>query len=85
MDGLFGKYKVEKSDGSPVDPAARYFVLRYDTDPHARLAVWSYAMAVRVDNPQLALDLVNALEPFIEPDEKWRIESARRCIAEAKR
>lgn len=43
MTGLFGKYKIEKSDGSPIDPKAQYFVLRLDTDKAARAAMVTYA------------------------------------------
>jgi len=35
--------KLKKADGSPVDPNAMYFVLRIDTDPHARIALRAYA------------------------------------------
>ena len=34
--GLYGKYRIEKGDGTPVDPEAVYFTLRLDTDKHAR-------------------------------------------------
>jgi hypothetical protein len=40
--GLYQKYNVTKTDGSPVDPNARYFVLRLDTDAAARQAVLMY-------------------------------------------
>ena len=41
--GLYDKYIITKTDGSPVDPHAQYFVLRIDTDPCARLALDHYA------------------------------------------
>jgi len=47
MSQLSRKYTVSKVDGSPVDPAARYFVLRYDRDPHARTVLARYADSVR--------------------------------------
>lgn len=50
---LFGKYFVEKTDGSPVDQEAEYFVMRVDTDPAAREALRSYARAVMAVNPGL--------------------------------
>lgn len=43
---LFGRYKIEKADGGPIDPEAKYFVLRYDhksKDPEARAALFKYA------------------------------------------
>ena len=40
---LYDKYVVSKTDGTPTDPDAEYFVLRIDTDPHARSALAYYA------------------------------------------
>lgn len=59
--GLYGKYKVEKSDGSPLDPKAIYFTLRIDTDPHARAAIRAYIESCRAENPELAGDLERIL------------------------
>jgi len=59
--GLYGKYKVEKSDGSPLDPKAIYFTLRIDTDPHARAAIRAYIESCRSENPELAGDLERIL------------------------
>ena len=55
--GLKLKYIITKANGNPVDEDAKYFVLRYDTDPHARKALLAYAESVRSDNSQLASDL----------------------------
>jgi hypothetical protein len=41
--GLFRKYSIAKTNGSPIDPSACYFVLRLDTDPVAREAMVAYA------------------------------------------
>lgn len=41
--GLYGKYIIFKADGSEGDPEAKYFVLRVDTDKHARKALLAYA------------------------------------------
>ncbi|HDZ37102.1 MAG TPA: hypothetical protein ENH62_02240 [Marinobacter sp.] len=51
------KYRVEKVDGSPIDPKAVYFVMRVDTDIHARKAILAYAESIREDDPVLAMDL----------------------------
>ncbi len=59
--GLYGKYKIEKSDGSPVDPKAIYFTLRLDTDPYARAAVRAYIEACKEEQPELARDLGRVL------------------------
>lgn len=40
-----------------VDPEATYFVLRLDTDPHARMAARKYAQSVQSENPQFARDI----------------------------
>lgn len=61
MRGFFDKYQVTKADGTPTDPAARYFVLRYDTDPAARKALAVYARCVEATNPVLAKDLRDIL------------------------
>ncbi len=57
------KYVIAKSSGRPLDPEARYFVLRYDpgADPHARVALRVYAESVQVDNLRLATDLLMVL------------------------
>ena len=60
--GLYGKYRIEKADGSVVDPKAIYFTLRIDTDPHARAAIRAYIESCREENPDLAGDLEKLLE-----------------------
>ncbi len=55
--GLIDKYHITHADGTPVDPNAIYFVLRLDTDPHARVAMKRYATGVLAENPMLAHDL----------------------------
>lgn len=54
------KYNIQKADGSPVDPKAKYFVLRYDArgDPVARAAMRAYAVNVQSVNPRLAKDIL---------------------------
>jgi len=61
VGGLRKKYDVRKADGTPVEDAARYFVLRYDTDPNARAAMEAYAIHVSTANPRLAADIWAAL------------------------
>lgn len=61
MNGIFDKYKVEKRDGTPIDPKARYFVLRVDTDRHARAALMMYAESCQDENPQLFQDIATLL------------------------
>jgi len=59
--GLYGKYRIEKADGSPVDPRAMYFTIRLDTDPFARAATRAYIEACREQEPDLARDLERLL------------------------
>jgi len=54
--GIYNKYTVHKNDGTE-DPRADYFVLRIDSDIHARKAAIAYADSVREDNPNLAFDI----------------------------
>ncbi|WGI36166.1 hypothetical protein QDT91_29560 (plasmid) [Mycolicibacterium aubagnense] len=56
--GLDGKYRVEGIDGT--DPG-RCFVLAYDADEHARVALEAYADSCADDDPQLAEDIYRAL------------------------
>ena len=54
---LIKKYIITKADWTPVSSEADYFVLRLDTDPHARRAARAYAKSIRLENPQLANDI----------------------------
>lgn len=65
QQGLHPKYKVTKRDG-PTDPDAEYFVLRVDTDPHARAALRKYADSIYLENHTLACDLYDWLDR-VEP------------------
>jgi hypothetical protein len=60
--GLYGKYRIEKTDGSAVDPKAVYFTLRLDTDRHARRAIQAYVESCREEQPELARDLEKLIE-----------------------
>lgn len=54
--GIYGKYRVEKVEGA-TDREAVYFVLRLDTDQHARSAVLHYAQLMIEENTSLAADI----------------------------
>ena len=54
MKTLHQKYSVVKTDGSPVDPRAQYFVLRIDTDYAAQIAMLTYADAIEGENKKFA-------------------------------
>jgi hypothetical protein len=61
------KYIIQKSNGNPVDPSARYFALKYfalnsSHDPHAIIALKAYAEAVRRDNPLFADQIEKELD-----------------------
>jgi hypothetical protein len=67
--GLIQKYNITKTDGSLVDPNARYFVLRYDPhqkDPvHAeasRKALRVYAEEVAASMPKLSFEILSELD-----------------------
>lgn len=57
VQGLYDKYDIVKKNGQ-TDPEAVYFVLRLDTDPHARVAALAYAQSVKPTNLNLAMDIV---------------------------
>lgn len=61
--GLFDKYILFHADGRKVDPEGHYFVLRLDTDLHAREATRAYADSLEEsgENPELVSDLRNWL------------------------
>jgi len=65
--GLYQKYIVTKTDGRPVDPNARYFVLRYDDDLAAQIALLAYAWAVFGRNRSLYVDLCAELVKQTSP------------------
>jgi len=76
--GIYGKYKIEKTDGSPVDPDAVYFVLRLDTDECARIAARKYADCVRGSNWTLGSELDMLVDKCTPKD-----TSAEEKVAEA--
>lgn len=59
---MLDKYKIMKTNGKAVDPEARYFVLRYDTDFVARLAMRFYADSIEAEDPILSNEIRQALE-----------------------
>lgn len=61
---LCRNYQVRKTDGSAVSTEARYFVLRLDSDAHARRAVRAYARGIKEENPDLARQLAVWLWDF---------------------
>ena len=63
--GIYGKYKLEKADGSPVDPDACYFVLRLDTDEAARAAMRVYAS--KCGNEKLRDSITECVEWLDDP------------------
>lgn len=68
MKGLYNKYIIQKVDGTPIDPSANYFVLRLDTDPHARAAARLYANRIYHENPLLSEDIWEKCNKYWERD-----------------
>lgn len=65
--GLYCKYRLEKMDGTPVDPDGLYFVLKLNSkDPAHRRACQAacrrYAELIADSIPLLAEDLLKLLE-----------------------
>lgn len=65
MEGGYkhNKYIVTKTDGTPINPKARYMVVRYDKDrdPHGIFSVIAYAVSVSTDNDELYHGIIKAL------------------------
>ena len=66
MKTLFDKYTVKKNFGE-TDPTAKYFVLRVDKDPHARVALAAYIESIRPEEPEFANQLVQWLTAAEHP------------------
>ena len=64
--GLYKKYIITKANGEPIDPEAQYFVLRIDTDPHAREALKAYrdSLIRSCDNDLLMVDIDKLLNRY---------------------
>jgi Lar family restriction alleviation protein len=61
--GFTARFDVTRTDGHPIDPARRYIVLDYaGSDPHAIVALRTYADSIEADNPQMAADVRDAIE-----------------------
>jgi len=61
--GLYDKYTVIKKNGD-TSPEADYFVLRLDTDTHARAAALAYADSIRSENRNIAMDIYTKLMKY---------------------
>jgi hypothetical protein len=66
---LYDKYIIEKANGEPIDPNADYFVLRLDTDLHARTAAMAYANSIENENPAFARDIRDRLWSYRKKSE----------------
>lgn len=59
--GLYGKFVLEKADGTPMDEDAEYFVLRLDNDQEAVQAILGWAL--RSGHDKLFDDLHDKYRP----------------------
>ena len=83
MSNLYNKYIVTKTDGSPVDPNAQYFVLRIDTDPEARKALLHYSSLISQDDPEFANELAKWVLPYLMEDKDktiWETSHGQKFI-----
>ena len=63
--GFEDRFRVTRTDGKDVRPEARYIVLNYAQDPHAKAALTAYAASIEGENPAMAADVRDCL---INPD-----------------
>jgi len=84
MKGLYQKYLIFKSDGSPVDPNAEYIVLRIDADQCARRAVRYYANQLLREGSltQLADDLRKRCDYYWMKEQGFTDEEIERSLKE---
>lgn len=61
-------WRVEKSDGTTIDPEAEYFVLPLCADRHARSALRVYARFLSPENKGFAKEILEWLWEFVERD-----------------
>lgn len=67
MENWFMKYVITKTNGNPVDPKARYFVLRYD-DPARKdhravvAALHRYSDVAQHDDPEAGIAALDCLK-----------------------
>lgn len=66
QEKLYNKYNISKTDGSPIDPNAKYIILRYDANSKdfgpSQAAIKIYAEQIKHSNPKFALDLIKELD-----------------------
>ena len=60
--GIRPKYNVAKTDGTPLDEGALYFVIRVDEDPFAKFVLQAYAASVYPVNSKLASHIMDLAE-----------------------
>lgn len=72
--GLYGKFLVERTDGTSAlgqkHEGCRYFVLDIDHDPHSGPALLAYAESARKDGYELLADDIMNEYDFRIPDER---------------
>ncbi|MEH1780398.1 MAG: hypothetical protein V7L26_15035 [Nostoc sp.] len=80
MTGLFGKYIIQKADGTSIDPSAQYFVLRPDTDIAARVAIRAYIQVLSDEDAVLKQDLIDWIKRLDDKDHQEAMrQQAARC------
>ena len=76
MKKLYRKYDIKKANGQPTDPKAKYFVLRLDTDPVARMAMRTYANEVERPEPEFAAQIRAWMDRLDDGDQEIEEEQA---------
>jgi len=85
MNGLYNKYVITRSDGSPIDPENQYFVLKISgkgDEAHikaSRAGALRYALEIKKELPELAANIITSLKELPEIEnflEGWLIWEA---------
>ncbi len=68
-EGLKSKYLIQKTSGKPINPNAKYFVLRYDEEQKdenflraSRKALSVFADEIEDTVPELAIDIRESIK-----------------------
>lgn len=59
--GFEDRFRVTRTDGKDIRNSARYLVLNYAEDPHAKAAIEAYAASIEGENSAMAADLRECL------------------------
>jgi len=80
---VYVKYVISREDGAPIEDGARYFVLRLDTDRHARQALVAYINSLTNTGVEEDMKFANNLMEYLVSASpvgcRWLIDNFNTC------